>query len=54
MGWPNQPSSGTMSILHWDVFLCSMLPEMAEVLPVSPSPAFFYSSLYYFHFLDFK
>ena len=24
-GWPNQPSSGTMGILHWDVFLCSIL-----------------------------
>ena len=22
-GWPNQPSSGTMKILHWDVFLCT-------------------------------
>ena len=24
-GWPNQPSSGTMGILRWDVFLCSIL-----------------------------
>ena len=29
-GWPNQPSSGIMGILHWDVFLCSILPEIRK------------------------
>ena len=29
-GWPNKPSSGTMRILHWDVFLCSKLPEIRK------------------------
>ena len=24
-GRPKKPSSGTMRILHWDVFLCSIL-----------------------------
>ena len=29
-GWPNQPSSGTMGILHWGVFLCRILPEIRK------------------------
>ena len=29
-GWPNQPSSGTTRILHWDVFLCSILLEIRK------------------------
>ena len=35
-GWPNQPSSGTIGILHWDVFLCSILREVrkTELTPV--------------------
>ena len=30
--WPNQPFSGTMGILHWDVFLCSTLPEISKLV----------------------
>ena len=29
-GWPNQPFSGTMGILHWDVFLCRIRPEIRK------------------------
>ena len=29
-GWPNQPSSGTMGILHLAMFLCSVLPEICK------------------------